>query len=209
VGDADAEVFARWCAGDEGAGRVFVRAYLPAVARFFASKVGHAHEADDLTARTFEVLLRKRAEFRAEASPRTFLFAIAHHVLLGWVRDRQRAAARVDLGTVSAAALGPTPSSMLHAHRRERVLLEALRVLPLDAQIVLELTYFEEMSRADVAEVTGLPPGTVASRLRRARELLEVELVRRGAAPEPDPAELSASARALRASLSPDRGEPA
>ena len=148
-------------------------------------------------------------DLRAEASPRTFLFAIAHHVLLGWVRDRQRAAARVDLGTVSAAALGPTPSSMLHAHRRERVLLEALRVLPLDAQIVLELTYFEEMSRADVAEVTGLPPGTVASRLRRARELLEVELVRRGAAPEPDPAELSASARALRASLSPDRGEPA
>lgn len=206
--DASADVFARWCAGDERAGREFVRAQLPAVARFFASKVGHAHEADDLTARTFEVLLHKRAEFRGEATPRTFLFAIAHHVLLGWVRDRQRAAARVDLGTVTAADLGPTPSSMLNAHRRERVLLEALRALPLDAQLVLELSYFEDMSRAEIAEVTGLPAGTVASRLRRARALLEGELVRRGAGPAADEAVLSASARALRASLLPAPGEP-
>lgn len=180
VSDDDASTFARWRAGDADAGRAFVRRHMPAVARFFASKVGVEHEADDLTARTFELLLGKREEFRGEASPRTFLFAIAHNVLLGWVRDKQRGAARIDLGTVSAAALGPSPSSLLHAHRRDRLVLDALRAMPLDAQAILELTYFDGMSRAEVAEVMGVPAGTVASRLRRARELLEIELVRRG-----------------------------
>ena len=207
MSDAEAELFARWSAGDERAGREFVGKHLPSVSRFFASKVGHVHEADDLTARTFEVLLAKRAEFRRDSSPRTFLFGIAHHVLLGWVRDRQRADARIDLGSVSAAALGPSPSSMLHARRQERLLLEALRAVPLEAQLVLELTYFEEMSRAEVAEITGVPAGTVASRLRRARELLELELVRlagSAAVATATSTDLEAWARSLRASLVPD-----
>lgn len=186
VSEDDASTFARWRAGDAEAGRVFVGRHMPAVARFFVSKVGLDHEADDLTARTFEVLLGKRDEFRGDASPRTFLFAIAHNVLLGWVRDKQRGAARIDLGTVSAAALGPSPSSLLHAHRRDRLVLDALRAIPLDAQAIVELVYFEGMSRAEVAEVTGLPAGTVASRLRRARELLEIELVRLGSPADAD-----------------------
>jgi RNA polymerase sigma factor (sigma-70 family) len=205
VAETQADEWTRWCAGDEAAGRAFVRLQLPGVARFFASKIGHIHEADDLTARTFELLLRRRDEYRGDASPRTFLFAIAHNVLLGWIRDRQRADARVDLGTVSAAALGPTPSSMLHAHRRERLLLDALRALPIEAQLVLELTYFEEMSRAEIAEVTGLPPGTVASRLRRARELLAVELLRLGGSSDMDET-LPAAIRDLRNTLTPDGG---
>jgi RNA polymerase sigma factor (sigma-70 family) len=199
-------LFRRWQAGDAAAGRVFVGRHLAAIARFFASKVPQTHDADDLTARTFEVLLGKLAEFRGDASPRTFLFAIAHHVLLGWVRDRQRADARFELGSISAAALGPSATTIVHARRRQRLLLDALRALPMDAQLMLELSVFEDMSRAEIAEVTGLPAGTVASRLRRARELLEIEIQARAdsaALAAAATADLETWARELRAALVP------
>src|SRR6188508_1983739 len=120
----------RWQGGDAAAGRSFVERHLPAIARFFASKVPQSHDADDLTARTFEVLVGKLAEFRGDGSPRTFLFAIAHNVLLGWVRDKQRADDRFELGSISAIALGPSATTIVHARRQQRLLLDALRALP-------------------------------------------------------------------------------
>lgn len=201
---ADDDAFQRWCDGDAAAGRVFVAHHLPQIARFFASKVPAIHDADDLTARTFEVLLDKLHDYRGDASPRTFLFAIAHNVLLGWVRDRQRADARFELGSISAAALGPSMTTIMHARRQERLLLDALRAIPMDAQILLELTYFESLSRADAAIVLGIPEGTVASRLRRAKEQLVTALEARAESREianSTATDLETWARRLRASL--------
>jgi RNA polymerase sigma-70 factor (ECF subfamily) len=53
---------------------------------------------------------------------------------------------------------------------------EALRRLPVELQVVVELHYWEEQSTAEMAEVLEVPQGTVKSRLRRAREQLEVDL---------------------------------
>jgi len=206
VADADDEVFRRWVDGDVASGRIFVARRLPEVARFFASKVPAEHDADDLTARTFEVLLEKLAEYRGDASPRTFLFAIAHNVLLGWLRDRQRADARFELGSISAAALGPSMTTWIQARRQERLLLDALRAIPMDAQVVLELAYFEDLSRAEIAIVLEIPPGTVASRLRRAKELLDAELERRAESKQlatTTATDLEDWARRLRMALTP------
>jgi RNA polymerase sigma factor (sigma-70 family) len=203
---AEDDALRRWCDGDATAGRIFVARHLPQIARFFASKVPALHDADDLTARTFEVLLDKLHDYRGDASPRTFLFAIAHNVLLGWVRDRQRADARFELGSISAAALGPSMTTIIHAQRQERLLLDALRAIPMDAQMVLELTYFEELSRAEVAIVLGVPEGTAASRLRRAKEQLALALESRAESRElakTTATDLESWAKRLRASLTP------
>ena len=58
----------------------------------------------------------------------------------------------------------------------QRLVLEALRGLPLDHQIALELFYWEGMSVGELATVLGVPPGTVKSRLSRARENLREEI---------------------------------
>jgi RNA polymerase sigma-70 factor (ECF subfamily) len=68
--------------------------------------------------------------------------------------------------------------------QEERLLLDALRAIPLDYQIVLELAFFEDMSRSQIAETLGLPAGTVASRLRKARELLRSEIEAIAQSPE-------------------------
>lgn len=211
VADDERAWFEAWCAGDAAAGRRFVARQLPAIARFFATKVGAAHEADDLTARTFEVLLTKRAQWRGEASPRTFLFGIAHHVLLGWARDRRRADDRFDPASVSAAALGPSMTSHIHARGQQRVLLAALRAIPLQAQVLLELTLVEGLSRAEVAAVLQLPEGTVASRLRRARAQLDEAIAAHAGSPElahSTATDLAAWAEALRAALVPGLPQP-
>jgi DNA-directed RNA polymerase specialized sigma24 family protein len=52
----------------------------------------------------------------------------------------------------------------------------ALRRIPLDSQVALELHYWESMTAAEIGEVLGMPLGTVKTRLRRAKQLLEVEL---------------------------------
>ena len=56
--------------------------------------------------------------------------------------------------------------------------LEAMRRVPLDLQIALELHYWEDMTTAELAEVLEIPQGTVKSRLRRGREALQAELAR-------------------------------
>src|SRR5690606_12989864 len=68
------------------------------------------------------------------------------------------------------------PPSHLDARHEQRLLLAALRHIPLDLQIALELHYWEGMAGPELAEVLGVPEGTVRSRLRRAKELLTERL---------------------------------
>ena len=68
--------------------------------------------------------------------------------------------------------------------REERLLLEALRSIPLDHQIALELYYWQEMTAAELAAVLDIPEGTIRSRLRRAKHLLEEQLAELAQSPD-------------------------
>src|SRR5690606_41421925 len=70
----------------------------------------------------------------------------------------------------------PTPISLLSRKREVRLLLEALRRIPIELQITLELFYWEQMSAGEIADAFKLPEGTIRTRLRRARQLLEQEI---------------------------------
>ncbi len=171
--------------------------------RFFANKVGHEHEAQDLVAETFERLAKALSRYRAESSVRTFLFAIAHNVLREHLRRREREA-RLGAPLVSVADLGPSPSMLFARHQQQRLLLHALRALPFDHQVVLELSLLEEMSRAEIAEITGTPAGTIAGRLRRAREQLGERLAELSDSPallESTTTDLAQWAQSLREAL--------
>jgi RNA polymerase sigma factor (sigma-70 family) len=167
----DGALLQAWRDGDRKAGRRLVERHLAGLGRFFANKVGHEQEAHDLVAETFERLSQALPRYRGDSSVRTFLYAIAHNVLREHIRRREREALRGE-PLRSVADLGPSPSMIVAKHQEQRLLLHALRALPLEHQIVLELSLFEDMSRAEIAEVTGTPAGTIAGRLRRARELL-------------------------------------
>jgi len=175
--DSDAGLVEAWRGGDREAGRRLFERHYAAVARFFRNKVGEA--GPDLIQRTFLACVEGRERFRHEASFRSYLFSIAYKVLCKHYREQRRAQARdqdaVDFTAESAFQL-TSPVSGIAARQEQRLLLEGLRRLPVDYQVVLELHYWEGLSAAELSEVLAIPLGTAKTRLRRGRELLEERL---------------------------------
>ena len=169
--DEDAELLSAWKRGDAAAGNRLVRRHFEAIYCFFATKVD---DASELAQRTFLATLESADRFRGDSAFRTYLFGIARRVLYNHYRGQKRYRDRFsDFSGVSAVDLEPTASAVVAGRQEQRLLIAALRTLPLPMQITLELHYWEAMKLTDIAVVLELPAGTVKSRLHRARALLK------------------------------------
>ena len=172
---SDFDLLSAWRGGDDAAGQQLVRRHYGSVFGFFRSKADDA--AADLTQRTFLVCLETAAKYRRDASMRAFLLGIGRRVLLESLRQRFGPSA-VDPELVAARDISPTPSGIVAQREEERVLLAALRAIPLDFQVTIELFFWEHLSVDEVAGVLEVAPGTVKSRLHRAKQMLRRELER-------------------------------
>lgn len=171
---ADLELLDAWRGGDDAAGEALFDRHFEAVYRFFCNKVGR--DVDDLVQQTFLGCLEARERLRGDASFRTFVFAVARKQLLRYREGRYRGHAGPDFQDSRVADLEASPTQLVVEHEEQALLLRALRRLPLDLQIAVELFYWESLRGADLALVLDIPHGTVRSRLRRARELLRKEV---------------------------------
>lgn len=178
---SDSELIRAWRAGDRRSGSILFERHFDSIRRFFRNKVDHGVE--DLVQRTFVACLEGRDRFREEASFRTYLFAIANNLLRDHFRRQRRATDELDLERLSIVDLGAGPSSLLVAKAEEKLLLHALRQLPLASQVILELFYWEQFTGAELGVFLGVPEDTARSRLRRARQQLEAVLKQLQAAP--------------------------
>jgi RNA polymerase sigma factor (sigma-70 family) len=169
----DEELLEAWRNGDAAAGESLFDRHFASVSRFFRNKVGTG--LDDLVQATFMRLVESRERFRGDGSFRSYLFGVAYNVLRRHYRDRQRDD-RIDFGVTSVHATGVGPSVILDADREHRRLLEGLRRIPIEHQTLLELYYWESLSAAAIASVLEVPEGTIRTRLRRAKSLLEEQL---------------------------------
>jgi len=79
----------------------------------------------------------------------------------------------LDFEVTAMRDLVAAPSSIFAQKAEQRLLLEGLRRIPLDHQIVLELYFWEPLRARDIADILEIPVGTVRTRIRRAKELLE------------------------------------
>jgi RNA polymerase sigma-70 factor, ECF subfamily len=167
-GATDAALLAGWTAGNKSAGRRLYARHHAVVVRFFINKVGP--EATDLVQETFLRVLAGAQSFRGEAAFRTWLLGIAFNVLRKHFETLRKQDERVVQGYTSVAALSHSPSMVVVRCEEHRQLIECLRRLPLELQVVLELHYWECMTNREIADALDLPIGTVQSRIRRARE---------------------------------------
>jgi RNA polymerase sigma-70 factor (ECF subfamily) len=134
-------------------------------------------DADDGAQQVFLVASRRFADIRL-GSERSFLYSTALHVASKARRsvDRRREELSAD---VEPDAEGAPSMEDLLDRRRARALLDSiLDALPLELRAVLVLHEIDELSTSEIAEVVGVPVGTAASRLRRARELFAERLRR-------------------------------
>ncbi len=176
--DADLILLERWRAGDKRAGEDLFARHFADIYRFFEHKVGA--ETDELTQKTFLACVRARDQFRGQSSFRTYLFTLARHELYAHLRGLPRRQ-QVDFGVTSIAELVTSPSSRLGRAREIELLRAALRELPADQQLLLELHYWHELDAAALAEVFGANAGAIRVRLLRGRRALRDQMARLGA----------------------------
>ncbi len=179
---SDLELLDAWRDGDTAAGDSLICRHFDAICRFFRSKLGD--DVEDLVQRTFEISTARRERIHTGASFRGFLFGVARNLLLDHLRRRYRRGDREDISVRSLADLGTSPSEAVHRREREALLLEAMRRITIDQQIILELAYWEGLSGREIAEALEIRENTVRSRLSRARTALRGELDALGAPPE-------------------------
>jgi RNA polymerase sigma-70 factor (ECF subfamily) len=142
---------------------------LPRLRRYARAMVGDRAAADDLVQDTLERAWARLPQWREGSDLRAWLFSIMHNL-------------RVDQLRRPGLTTGPMEDEYFDAPIREtqtdrleiRDLESALRRLPYEQREVLLLVGLEEMSYQEVAQTLGIPPGTVMSRLSRARERLRM-----------------------------------
>ncbi|HGG58279.1 MAG TPA: sigma-70 family RNA polymerase sigma factor [Nannocystis exedens] len=165
-----------WRSGDRDAGSELFARYFSALYRFFRNKVDRGVE--DLVQRTFMAIVEGRERLRKDAAFRAYLYGAAHNILRGHYRRERALAREMDADELSIVDMGASPTSILAVRDEQRLLLEALRHLPLGDQTLLELYYWENLSGVELAAYLGVPENTARSRVRRARLRLESELAR-------------------------------
>ncbi len=144
---------------------------------------GNAQDAEDLLQETFLVVWRKRAQFEGRGAPEGFLRTTAMRLFLN---TRQAAAARPSTGASLDEAdqrpdpAQPSPSQSLTNQDALRFLVaridEGLDSLAPEAREAFVLFRYENLSIKEIAELTGVPPKTVETRLRRATLVLADKL---------------------------------
>ena len=171
---SDAQLLTAWRAGDQAAGEALFARHFASIARFFRNKL--SNDIEELIQRTFLGCLESQDRFAGTGSFRGYLFGIARNLLYMHLRTHSRRGDAIDVDEVSLCELGPTPSALIAKQEEEQLLLDALVRLPIAHQVILELFYWEELPVAEIAVAMDVPVGTAATRLRRARQLLEAEM---------------------------------
>jgi len=134
-------------------------------------------EVDDVLERVFSSAAARLDDID-EGCERGFLVQAA----VRWAANARRSRARIrEVGVDQLPELpdrAASPEELTDSRRAAAVLDELLGAMALELRAVFVLDEIEEMSRSEIAAVLGLPEGTVASRLRRAREDFEERLAR-------------------------------
>jgi len=147
-------------------------ACIPQLRRYARGLASGREQADDLVQDTLERAWSKYALWQKRGEVRAWMFGIMHNLFIDRVRS-QKARPEDSAGD----ALPEVPDRPRQFDRLEiRDLDRVLQRLPPELREVLLLVGVEELSYQTVAEVLGVPIGTVMSRLSRARERMRAEL---------------------------------
>jgi RNA polymerase sigma-70 factor (ECF subfamily) len=126
-------------------------------------------DVDDCAQQVFWVAARKLGDIH-EGSERAFLFSTAMRVASDARRSRTRRREVHEEDAAEAADPAPDPEQVADRRRARAVLDEVLDAMPMDLRAPFVLFELEELPTTEIAALLHLPTGTVASRLRRARE---------------------------------------
>jgi RNA polymerase sigma-70 factor, ECF subfamily len=148
--------------------RALFDAHYTATRRLLRRMGVPAAQLDDAAQEVFWVCARRLHDIRP-GSETSFIYGVALRVASDHTRRSVLVAVNLE-DAASVPAEGPSPAERLDERRARELLDTVLDRMPLDLRTVLVLVELEEMEVREVAGLLDIPPGTAASRLRRARE---------------------------------------
>jgi RNA polymerase sigma factor (sigma-70 family) len=138
--------------------------------------------AEDIVQNAFLHAFRSFAGFRGDA-PKAWLFAIVRNCFLDWLKSNRNAQAPIEDGAGPWSASGneahnfraideETPEAILARSRDAEMVRSTVEGLPEPFRETIVLRELDELSYKEIAMITGVPIGTVMSRLARGRQML-------------------------------------
>jgi RNA polymerase sigma-70 factor (ECF subfamily) len=189
--DAEAErkLVERLKRRDEAAFNLFVRTYQEKVFALVHRMLGNRAEAEDLSQEVFITVFRSIDSFRGDARLSTWLYRVAINHTKNRVKylDRRVRKGHGDIDDAPEAAVaegGPVTSRIDRPDERaegtelELKIRAALAAIDADHRELIVLRDLEGLAYEEIVSITGLPDGTVKSRLHRARAALREALER-------------------------------
>jgi RNA polymerase sigma-70 factor (ECF subfamily) len=152
--------------------------HLDAVFRYARTLAGDATVAEDLTQETMLKAFKAWHRFRPGSNVRAWLLTILRNTFINEYRRRQHEGNPVDMMAIEPFAVfsevqDVDPEGRFFASIVDEEVLQAIRELPDEFREVLLLSDAESLSYAEIADMLGIPVGTVKSRLFRARHALQ------------------------------------
>jgi RNA polymerase sigma-70 factor (ECF subfamily) len=131
----------------------------------------NAQDAEDVVQESYLKAFRAFPGFRGGAS-RPWILTIVRNTSFTWLRDNRSRADQSEYHEGFHASAGATPEAELLGNELARAVERCVQDLPSDFREAVILREMEELSYQEIAEITGVPAGTVMSRLSRARTRL-------------------------------------
>jgi RNA polymerase sigma-70 factor (ECF subfamily) len=183
---ADVELVQTAVAGREASFEELVRRYQRPIAAYVYRMVGDYDAALDLTQEVFIKVYNSLSRYRAEFKFSTWIYKIAHNAAIDHLRRHavreQSLTTSVDgeRREVAIESRRLTPEQESERKERRSEIESVVQLLPASYRELVVLRHSHDLSYDEMAEVTGLPLGTVKNRLFRAREAMRDLLVQRG-----------------------------
>jgi len=171
-------LLARLRAGDPRAFEELVIGYQHRVFGVALRMLGSRAEAEEIAQEVFLRAHRALADFRGEARLGTWLYGIASRLCLNRLASPDRRLARGDAALADVVAGTLDAAAEVERAELDAALHAAIAELPEERRLVLVLRDVEGLSYEQIAETLALDPGTVRSRLHRARMQLKEKLER-------------------------------
>jgi RNA polymerase sigma-70 factor (ECF subfamily) len=172
--DPDLELLQAWRDGDQRAAKELLRRYYDVIRRRVITTVPE-RDVNDVVQEVVLALHNGRNDFRADSTFKAYVMGITKRRIADYYRRNSKMAD--PLGS-SIVEHGAGPLTQLTEKHESRLLLEALRSVKLDDQMLLELFYWEKMTGPELAQIFEIKEAGIRSRLRRAKESLQQQIAR-------------------------------
>ncbi|MDG2493855.1 MAG: sigma-70 family RNA polymerase sigma factor [Luminiphilus sp.] len=166
----EAQQMQQVASGDQSVYATLVTDHLGPISAYAQRMTGNVSNAEDITQEVFLRLWLKASEFDAtRARLTTWLHQMAHNLAIDQHRKRHR---EVSLEVIDV----PDPAVPSDSSEKPYPVAQALLQLPERQRSALALTYYQDLSNREVADIMGLSTRAVESLLVRARSAMKVRL---------------------------------